>query len=133
MHWWNEQFEKQAQSADFWFLQATRLRHAADILAKKHGEELARFTESPEDFLANEMRDGRNISIELFPIYLLLFGLSLENLVKGILVARNPTRFSDSRRLNHGLTDYILECGLTPDDRRRDLLMDLEAVVLWKG
>lgn len=133
MHWWDEQFEKQSQSADFWFLQATRLRHAADILAKKHGEELARFAEAPDDLLANEMRNGRNISFELFPVYLLLFGLSLENLVKGILVARNPARFSNSRWLNHGLTDYVLECGLTLDGRRRDLLMDLEAFVLWKG
>jgi len=67
---------------------------------------------------------------------MMLYAFGLENLMKGIVVARDPTRVSrrDRRRLfafDHNLLTLAGDVGLEVDDRRRDLLRRLITFSTW--
>lgn len=61
------------------------------------------------------------------PIYRMLMGFSLENLLKGILVAEGHPCMNDGARLHHGLTEYAdLITGITLTDCDKRLLADVD-------
>jgi len=60
------------------------------------------------------------------PIYRMLIGFSLENLIKGILVAEGHPCMNDGARLHHRLVEYAtLIKGITLDDKEKRLLDDV--------
>jgi hypothetical protein len=68
------------------------------------------------------------------PIYRMLMGVSLENLIKGILVAEDHPCMADGARLHHGLAEYAnLIKGVALTETDRNVLADLEHYVLWAG
>lgn len=67
------------------------------------------------------------------PIYRMLMGFSLENLLKGILIAENPEGFEVSK-LNHGLKQYAEKIkGVHMSADEKALLAQLEPYVKWAG
>jgi hypothetical protein len=68
------------------------------------------------------------------PIYRMLMGFSLENLIKGILVAEGHPCMNDGARLHHRLAEYAtLIQGITLDDIEKKLLDDVEHYAVWAG
>ena len=68
------------------------------------------------------------------PIYRMLIGFSLENLIKGILVGEGHPCMTDGARLHHGLTQYAeLIKGVVLTEADKNVLADLEHYVLWAG
>jgi hypothetical protein len=68
------------------------------------------------------------------PIYRMLIGFSLENLLKGILIAEGHEVMKNYKRLNHGLKQYAEKVSgipITLDER--DILARLEPYVKWAG
>ena len=131
---WDKQFQLQGEKAFFWLRQSDRLKLAADLVGNAHHEALNAFQADPEAFLEQEQQTGRfTIEFDSFPVYVFLYGLSMENLAKGVLVSRNSKHFTSGATLTHDLLSYVEECGLALSDRRRALLKEVGAAVEWTG
>lgn len=104
----------------FWLVNATALYEAANAFRDKYwpAERRARDTKAAySDFYRG-------------PVYMLLAGLALETLIKGIIVGRNP-EVVGSQRLskkltNHNLIDLYREAGLRKIKYQNDLLLRLQ-------
>jgi len=67
------------------------------------------------------------------PIYRMLIGFSLENLLKGILIAEDHESVK-GKRLDHGLKRYAeLIRGITITTSEKEILTRLEPYVKWAG
>lgn len=131
---WDEQYQLQSEDAWFWLLQARRLKFAADLIGKAHDAALTSLKGDPEEFFDEERKTGRfTVELDSFPVSLFLCGLAIENLAKGVLVARDPKHFANGAKLTHELLPYIDQCGLTLSDKERALLKEVETAILWKG
>ncbi len=68
------------------------------------------------------------------PIYRMLMGFSLENLLKGILIAERHEVMGKTRKLNHGLVQYADKVkGITITCDEKTLLSALEPYIKWAG
>lgn len=71
------------------------------------------------------------------PIYMLLVGLAIENLVKGIYVARNPTACSSDHLpgelTKHKTIEFFERLNLSISQAEGQLLERIETFVLWAG
>jgi len=71
------------------------------------------------------------------PIYMLLVGLAIENLLKGIYVARNPTTCSSDRLprelTQHKTIEFCERLGLSISQAEGLLLERIETFVVWAG
>jgi hypothetical protein len=66
------------------------------------------------------------------PIYQMLIGFSLENLLKGILIAEGQG--VDTKKLNHGLRKYADQVkGLKITESEKQNLARLEPYIKWAG
>jgi hypothetical protein len=109
---------KAAQSPASWLLTAERLREGAEaILVHEQGFEVAYFrayTAATEKAAAIAYSDGNDSGVaEIearapnYPAAQLLYGYALENLLKGIRIAKDPTLVS-AGKLNRKLTTHDL-------------------------
>jgi len=127
-----------------WGLLALDLKHAADILwirgassMTQHWEQIVAETggearpdaDLPEDTLAQ--------AHALVNTAEMLLGLAFENMIKGILVARDPTLIKDGiptgKLITHAVADLAHAEGLLLSDDEYRLLKVLEQYVLWLG
>lgn len=119
-----EKFDRHAQFAEAlgpknWLYMASVLQKAADGMdwTKKR-----------------DITDWRYI-----PVFRMLMGFAIENLIKGILIAEGSEPVIRNRRLNpdfarHGLRDYARKIkGLRLSRIELRVLADLEPYVLWAG
>ncbi|MHA1749525.1 MAG: hypothetical protein ACTSYF_12870 [Promethearchaeota archaeon] len=145
-----QQFELGIKTSLSWIYVARNLKHAADRLfaihivsseriIKKLGDEAIRGTSangmktlSPEE--TEEMLDASLITTYYFPI-----GLSLENLLKGILVKKKRDeitpwnrKFPDFIRC-HDLLKIANKCGLNIDNEESILLEKFSEYIIWRG
>src|SRR6202035_234570 len=77
---WRDEFEGRGQTPIFWQIQARSLLCAANVLAERAGTIASGRAAAP-----TEVEDPAHLRLE--PVFL-LYGYALENLVKGLLVAR---------------------------------------------
>lgn len=132
--WWDEQFELQGRDRNFWWLAAERLGRAADLTYEVAKSAFAQHAVDPDAFVAAERAAGRlNVDLELYKTAYFLYGLSLENLLKGTLIARDPSRFYDRRDFTHGLPKYFDEVGISLTSRQRLLVEQIDILIKWRG
>ena len=131
---WNEQYELQGESAFFWWLQARRLKRGADLNWEVYEREIAYFKANPIGYDKRKAEDGQsNVDIELSKVYFFLLGLAVENIAKGILIGRDPKYFSHNKTMTHEIHDYVAECKIDLDEKKRKLLEELSIIVKWRG
>jgi hypothetical protein len=132
--WWDDQFELQGRDRTFWWLAAERLRRTADLAYDVAKATTIRHFDDPEAFVAAERAAGRvNVDLELYKTAYFLYGLAIENLLKGTLIAREPSRFDDRKDFTHGLIKYFDEVGIVVNTRQRLLLEQLDVLIKWRG
>src|SRR3954454_1459408 len=90
--YWFDHARNAAQNPEGWRYAAEMLKVGADKLLEAHVAETERMQKT---FLGSgsrfpELLADLQVGPFLTPIYLMLSGLAIENLVKGIAVARNP-------------------------------------------
>ncbi|MGH8494085.1 MAG: hypothetical protein ACRERR_13425 [Moraxellaceae bacterium] len=131
---WERQFELQGENAWFWLRQARRLKLAANLISKEFVNAWDESISNPEEFSKQEQESGiLSVALDSFPVYVLLAGLAIENLAKGVLVAQDPKHFKKGARLTHDLLPYVEQSGISISPKQRDLLIEIEENVLWKG
>lgn len=128
-------FEIIGQSPHLWLSSAKHLKKAADIICDELVKTLASYSSSSTRIPYDE--------IVLFKSYMLLAGLSLENLAKGILIGRNPNIVNSNeldRKLlgkskgGHDLVATLMQkisLELLPSEI--DVVSRLTKFVVWAG
>lgn len=109
---------------------------AYDEACKHEFEELIGQHESEDDF----------IDTNLLPVCLLLEGLAVENLLKGIIYSRDPDLVIESKKnleladnfIHHKLCDLYVSAELARnikgiDPETKEILRVLEQFVVWRG
>lgn len=128
---WRDEFELTGQNPGAWQLLARRHLSAANVLLK-HVQLVGQSDMSPEERIAPELR--------MMPIYL-LFGYALENLVKGLLVARghnatwaNP--FEEKKPISldkgfrhHCLPELFRAAAVKTSSKEKQVLEDLRDAI----
>jgi hypothetical protein len=118
-------FEIVGQEPHAWLMEATQLKRAADLVR----QELTKI------FAVSPQGRPRYEDAVLFNSYMLLAGLALENLAKGILVGRNsgvvtPDMFNLK---GHNLQQLAQQAVPTLSKTELDILSRLTAFVTWAG
>ncbi len=122
------QFYLQSDEPLMWGDQAFELIHAAEILGVAYQQAKIRHAANMFEYF-KPVGDMKPIyALRLIKMVYYLYGLSIENFFKGILVAKEtkPPR-------SHDLKELSQLSGFLTDDRRTLLLDELTAVVLWHG
>jgi hypothetical protein len=142
--YWFDFARDAAQNPEGWRYAAGMLKVGADKLLDAHIEETRRIHDAYEQAGQAGRRDLSEIYAELevgpflTPIYLMLSGLAIENLAKGIAVARNPQHGEPNDKgivvkwghLNSGL---LTGFGIKLDANERVLVDRLATFVDWAG
>jgi len=125
-----ELFERIGKDALSWLAQAQELKMSADALLP-HLKEA--FNIPPALPGAQKKR------FAFFHSYMLLIGLSFENLIKGIFIGRNPALVSKDKlkseileRKGHGIADGARKI-ITLDQHEFHLLQRVEEFLFWAG
>ena len=122
---WRDEFERKGQTPIFWQVQARSLLCAANVLRERAGEISDNRTAEPP-----EAEDPPHL--RLMPVFL-LYGYALENLVKGLLVARGEdatwsgTLNKDLR--SHSLTALFRVGQVRTTSEDRQILEDLRDAI----
>ena len=127
---WQRQFQLKANEPRSWVLEARRLKRAADLV----------FAESTNDLekLARGSSPTELENLECSKAASLLYGLSLENLLKGLIIKNEGSRISNWRLRRwpgrgHNLVSLVGRAGVALDAESRDLLSRLTVYVEWAG
>ncbi len=89
-------FQKNARDVRYWYSMATKLDRAAKVLAREIEADLQRLEEEAPDASA-VLTAAQVPGIQMADGFWLLAAFSLENLLKGILVAREPDLVQEQR------------------------------------
>jgi len=130
-------FDQVATTPLFWWMQARNLILAAYAVRDAHKE-------SFEAYWGSIPREGGFVRLSeeqafhfarlgIGPVFPFLMGLAFENMVKGILVARDSSLVSSGKLWSHDLLALFDKVGLELSAEDRDLLRRLGECVLWAG
>lgn len=122
----------------FWGLLGLDLKHAADVLWVRGATNSASIT--GDIFAERELAPREDTLAQAYGFMTtasLLLGLAFENLIKGIVVAREPTLIKDGavtgRLVTHKVADLARDESLLTSDGEYRQLKILEQYVLWLG
>lgn len=124
------QFAIGAENAAIWALSARRLKQSADLLFDAHTVDLIA--------LGNGSSPLALSHLELAGPATLLFGLALENILKGIIIQRDPQPVVGGKLRQwptngHDLLRLAAAAAVALDQQESDLLRRAGAFVEWAG
>jgi hypothetical protein len=148
-----KQFELSAKTPFAWRSIARRLKHAADRLYDLYHDASLRIINRVLDEVRRENQASPSRAIgpkeltgqelvdawdgELIGVYWLLMGYSIENLLKGILMAKHPGYFMTDEKMKgintHDLPSLCDCCGIVISSAERTLLGKLQVYIVWMG
>jgi hypothetical protein len=125
-----------ALSSKVWLLTARGLKNAADIIWQKWYS-LSEIGKKKSEIEPSEIVNIYEERCTFFLIYMMLYGLALENLLKGIIISKNPSNYKNKIRWgkNKGhnlicLTNKI-SFKLTNDESK--IINSLSEAIKWAG
>jgi hypothetical protein len=125
-------FELMGQSPHKWLSSASQLKRAADLVAAELRKILSVYPGGQASYH----------DLVLFNSYMLLAGLSIENLTKGILIGRHPEAINSDRfdlkamvssQGGHDLVHLAKSVNIPYDATELSLLTRLAKFVVWAG
>jgi hypothetical protein len=139
--YWFEQGEASARNPHGWLDTADALKRSADILLAESDDERRKlvdaFAKGEWASLADELADVAGAPF-LWPVYLQLAGLAIENLAKGIAVAGDPSIVEADKRgrlldWGHISAKLVDELGIRLEADEVALVEKLRVYVDWAG
>ena len=125
-------FESIGQSPHTWLSSASQLKRAADLVAAELRNILSVYPYGRASYH----------DLVLFNSYMLLAGLSIENLTKGILIGRHPEAINSDKfdlkamvsgQGGHDLVGLATQVDIPYNASERSLLTRLTKFVVWAG
>ncbi len=128
---WDEMFELTASTSASWFLSARRLKRSADILWDIYETDANKMFEEEANILELE-------NLEIGGVSMFISGLSIENLLKALLIKDNPNVVASGKlkqwpASGHDLIELAKEARISLDCAETALLKSLTTFVLWAG
>jgi hypothetical protein len=128
-------FQIVARAPNFWLSDADNLQAGAKVLWEAHLADLTRLFAA--DFPQGSRPASDFPNTGLHRTSMLLAGLCLENLVKGIRVRQDPTLVREDRfapsLTRHGLLRLFRDANIAVSQEEESLLERLTAHVVWAG
>jgi len=126
-----------AFSLQAWEKTAFGLKHAADIIWDKW---FSIITAPMRPYRVNK-ENNEVIGVELsnfLPLYMMLYGLAFENLLKGLLVFKNPEKYKDNIKWEnmkggHDLIKLFNNIDFKLSDEEIHIMKSLTDAVMWAG
>ena len=122
---WQEQFCRKLSWPHSWLMTAMSLRRAASILWENVLQD--------SDIMCD--LDSEECSPPISSIYMLLIGLAVENLSKGLCVLKEGAfnKKNEFRFTTHRLLDLLDRADVILSDEENDLVERLEQFIIWAG
>jgi hypothetical protein len=124
-----KQFDLGAESAGAWALSARRLKRGGDLLFDAYAADL--------DAMGSGVSPLELANLEVVGPATLLFGLAIENILKAIIIDRDPQPVNDGKLRGwpaaHDLLRLADFAAIEFDDRQKDLVRRIGAFVEWAG
>jgi hypothetical protein len=139
--YWLEQAQATAQNPGGWLHTADALKRSADVLLATSDEDrrelVEAFSKGEWPSIADELADVAGAPF-LWPVYLQLAGLAIENLAKGISIARDPTITEPDKgdrlfKWGHISAKLFDQLEIPLDEKERALVDGLSVYVEWAG
>jgi hypothetical protein len=130
----DEQFELMGNHAGFWLGTAKKLRRSADIVFDAYAADLEKLHQGVS---TEGLQNLHNL--ELAGCAMMLYGLGIENLAKGLIVVRGGSAAVNNGKLrewpgpSHSLKTLLNNTGVQLSEQEQDLVTRLTAFVLWAG
>lgn len=122
-------FEMVGSDPSSWLHQAQLLKTSADLLYEQLRTTQHNRGELTPSQRSHELMAGMHS-------YMMLTGFCLENLVKGILISRNPS-LVNQQRIDPSLLSHeaisLLPSDILLTDREKELLTRLQQYAIWSG
>ena len=127
---YEEEFVTGALIPERWISQALRLKRAGDLLFEASAADLERFSHGEKPSTLK--------NLEMVMPATLLYGMALENALKGRLVHQQPNRIVNGKLRawpggSHNLNVLADAARVTLSQEEEDLLRRLTQFVLWAG
>ncbi len=128
----NHEFQRTGQEPGIWLGEALQLKRAAELVLAELNGVLSVY---PHGRASYE-------DLSLFKAYMLLSGIAIENLVKGILVCRDPSIVGNDKvdkvkwkgsSHGHDLAELAKQTGIPFTLEEKGLFRRLSAFVVWGG
>ena len=124
-------FEAAARSADRWLHTAEQLRLVADAIGRRFTADLVRLVKRKP----RAIKTYRHAESGL--VFLMLAGLALECIVKGILIKEDPSIVRDGRLpewlTSHNLLELLKRVDVVVDEPQREFVRRAAVAVVWEG
>ncbi len=115
-------YEQRKRDSAYWFSKASDLQGAAAVLWASLS------SESREIAIQLGLGEGFRMSVALPSVYRMVCGMSMELLLKTIIVARGK----EPRSVHH-LDELAADADVTYTPQQLDLLRILSAAIIWDG
>jgi hypothetical protein len=137
---WQAVAQESAQDPGNWLFAADTLKESADVLLRTSEEARRKLVDAfkaDRPDLAETLADIAGEPF-LLPVYLLLAGLAIENVAKGIAVAHDPTHIKPGKggsltKWGHIGAQLFDELGIPLDEAETALVERLRDYVIWAG
>lgn len=127
---------------EHWLGKAIELRRVGRYLYRTLLGDLVRYDQAVKRATSALDRPGRNVAAirarqpDPQPVYV-LYGFALENLLKGLLIARDPSLISDHRLskdiTGHDLINLLTRASVSFDAREAAVLHQTMDATVWKA
>ena len=129
----DEQFKVKGNNAVFWLLAAQRLKRSGDLVFDAYADDLEKLVKGVSH---DELQNLHNL--EIVGCAMLLYGLSIENVAKGLIAKANPPAVVNGKLRKwsgsgHNQKELLKEAGVTLSPQEEDLVTRLTAFVEWAG
>jgi hypothetical protein len=124
-----------ARNPNSWEERADNLKRAADKVYEICYDAFTSTRNYIKEGREPDLQDVQDFSV--IAIYYLLMGYALENLLKGILIMRQPEMYVQQGNLTglktHKLVKLFEDCKLPVDQETKELLEKLTRHIVWQG
>ena len=121
-------FADLGRNPDSWLSSALMLKQVTDLIWWTPDWAGAESTEGPMQHVGD---------MTIWPVGLMLAGLALELLVKGLLIVNNPALVTaeklDAQLTKHALARYLEEASIVLEEEEVALVKRLEEFITWAG
>ncbi len=128
-----EFFERDGKSLYSWKRKAQSLKKAADII----WEYFIKYIRLGEGKDAKTRYALALVNLDIAEVSLMIYGLAIENLVKGIIISENPELIKngkiDKRLISHNLSKLLSEVNVTLKKDEKEMILILEDHIKWKS
>jgi hypothetical protein len=130
------------ESPESWLYSALALKKSADVLYtelvkefRASEEMFAKFDEADEKQIPFEMPEQALVHVSHRGSYMLLAGLSIENLIKAVAVGTDSLKYiaDDKKKLKHSTIELFKELNISLSEEEEKFLRLLEENVVWAG